>query len=105
MKRLTESDRQWFLNFLKVKLQGDKYLHYIVFLPLEKNTIEENLKTDGQNIDIYDYYIYYNLDYNDSQHNINTKNKIGKIIKSGNSFKVIFTEQFKKKISCFFRNK
>ena len=25
MKRLTESDRQWFLNFLKIKLQEEEF--------------------------------------------------------------------------------
>ena len=89
------------IRILKVKLQGNKFLHYIVFLPIDKTTIEENIKTDGDSIDIYDYYVYYNLDYSNSQHNLNTKNKIGKIIKSGMSFKTVFTEEFKRQIEHY----
>jgi len=89
------------IRILKVKLQGNEYLHYIVFLPLGKPTIEENLKIDGQSIEIYDYYIYYNLDYNNSQHNLNTKKKRGKNIKSGKTFKTDVMKVFKKKIEHY----
>ena len=88
------------IKILKLALTNNNYLHYIVFLPNDIETIEEYLNTEKLSLDIYDYYTYYGLDYNTHLKLLN-KTKIGRIFLKGTSLSTDFNEQFIKKIKYY----
>ena len=88
------------IKILKLALTNNNYLHYIVFLPNDIETIEEYLNTEKLSLDIYDYYTYYGLDYNTHLKLLN-KTKIGRIFLKGTSLSTDFNEPFIKKIKYY----
>ena len=57
-----------------------KIIYFLVFIPDEYQKVSEYMKTNTlTSIPIYDYYIYYNLNYEQNQHTIKNRVEIGNI--------------------------
>uniref|UniRef100_A0A6C0EIU3 Helicase C-terminal domain-containing protein n=1 Tax=viral metagenome TaxID=1070528 RepID=A0A6C0EIU3_9ZZZZ len=88
------------IKIMKLRLSGNKYLHYIAFLPNNIENIEEYLETENKTLDIFNYYTYYNLDYT-THLKLYNKTKIGTIFIKGTEVSSEFNEHFIKKIKYY----
>ena len=78
------------------------FILYLFIIPEQFSNIKELIEVTNKPVNIYNYYLYYNIDKDNKQQNLRTKSIIGMaVIDSNKKIKLKLDDEFKKNLQRY----